>query len=347
MPTLREIAAAAGVSISTASRALADHEYVNDATRERVKAAARELGYSRHATASRLRRSKTGTIGFLTPDMRNSSFSSQAAVFLQRELQEYGYGMVTYVSKNDRETEIQCLERLRDQEVDGVIHVASSTISSEFLAEGPRPIPVVEMFRQTSSTKLDAVVYDDAIGSATLMEHLLNLGHRRIGVLAGPARLESTRRRIAGAQRAAEEAGLDPGAVRVAHAPHNPEAGRLAFEKLVREEPRVTAVLATSTQFVLGAALAARQLGVEIPNQLSLAGFGDPEWNQLISPSVTAFTLPLEEMAMTAALMMVSRIERGQTESRPTRIVFSGTVIPRGSTAAPASGVDGAAAPRG
>jgi LacI family transcriptional regulator len=336
MVTLRDVAAATGVSISTASRALSDHEYVKSETRARVQAAARELGYEPNALARGLRRNRTRTIGIVMPDMRNSSFSSVAAPYLQRQLQEYGYGMVVYVTGNDRETELLCLERLRDQEVDGVIHVPLSASSAEFLTEGPRPIPVVEMFRQTTSAKLDAVVYDDAAAASSLMGHLLDLNHRQIGVITGTERLDSSQRRLAGAYRAVAAADLPADTLHVVHAQHSPDAGRLAFRRLFAENPQITAVLATSTQFMLGAALASQELGLPIPERLSLVGFGDPEWSALISPPLTTFSLPLEEMAMTAALMMISRIERPTSSATPpTRIVFSGNVIVRGSTSTP------------
>jgi LacI family transcriptional regulator len=336
MTTLREVARASGVSISTASRALSDHEYVRSTTRAKVVEAARELGYAVNPVARGLRRNRTRTVGLVMPDMRNSSFSSEAAPYLQRQLQDYGYGLVIYVTRNDREVELRCLERLRDQEVDGVIHVPATASSADFLTEGPRPIPVVELFRKSTSEHFDAVTYDSTSAAATLTSHLLELGHCEIGIITGVERLESTRRRVAGAYRAVEEADLPPSCVHVAHAEHSPQAGKLAFRRLLRQYPQITAVLATSTQFVLGGALAARELGMAIPEDVSLAGFGDPEWGQLMTPAITTFTLPVEEMAMTAALLVSSRIDRPPvSETPPTRIVFSGTLIARGSTSSP------------
>ena len=338
MTTLREVALASGVSISTASRALSDHEYVKPATRAKVVEAARELGYAVNPVARGLRRNRTRTVGLVMPDMRNSSFSSEAAPYLQRQLQDYGYGLVIYVTRNDREVELRCLERLRDQEVDGVIHVPATPSSAELLLEGPRPIPVVELFRQSTSEHFDAVIYDSTGATATLTSHLIGLGHREIGIITGVERLESTKRRLTGAYRAMQEAELPRESLHIAHAEHSPHAGNLAFRRLLRHQPQITAVLATSTQFVLGGALAARELGIAIPDDVSLAGFGDPEWAQLMTPAITAFTLPVEEMAMTAAMMMSTRIERpAMSETNPTRIVFSGTLIARGSTSSPRS----------
>lgn len=336
MATLRDVAHASGVSISTASRALSDHEYVKPATRARVIEAARDLGYAVNPVARRLRRNRTRTVGLLMPDMHNSSFSSEAARYLQRQLQDYGYGLVIYVTRNDREVELRCLERLRDQEVDGVIHVPATTAGAELLAEGPRPIPVVELFRQSGSEHVDAVIYDSTTAAATLTTHLLGLGHRNIGVVTGVERLESTKRRLAGVYKAVNEAGLPGSCVHEAHAELSPQAGSQAFRRLLRQNSQITAVLATSSQFVLGGALAAREMGIAIPDNVSLAGFGDPEWGLLMTPAITSYTLPVEEMAMTAALLVTSRIERPDvSETAPTKIAFSGTLIARGSTSSP------------
>lgn len=336
MATLRDIAVRTGVSISTASRALSDHEYVGAETKARVQAAARELGYTPNAMARGLRRNQTRTIGLLIPDMRNSSFSGAAAAFLQQYLQEFGYGLVFYVTKNDRETELRCLERLQTQQVDGIVHVPCSSSSAHSLTEGPLGVPVIEFFRRTSADSLDSIIYDDAVGAEKVTAHLLQLGHRRIGLIAGPPRLGSTQERLKGAYRAVSDAGFGSETLEVRHGDFSAETGRRAFLSLLHDSPETTAVFATGTQFVLGAALASKDSGISVPRDVSLAGFGDPEWMQLISPPLTTYTLPLREMAMTAAQLMVSRVEDASTGSRlPTQIMVSGNLIIRDSTAPP------------
>ena len=337
MVTLRDIAIRSGVSISTASRALSDHEYVRADTRARVQDVARELSYAPNKMARGLRRNQTRAIGLVLPDMRNSSFSSEAAAFLQRELQESGYGLVLYVTRYDHETELRCLDRLRAQQVDGIVHVPASSASAENLTKGSLPIPVVEFLRRSSaSNKLDAVLYDDEEGANRVVAHLLQLGHRRIGVITGPRGAGPTTRRLAGAYRAVAEAGLDPDVLHFMHGEYAPETGRQAFRRLLDIYPPHTAIFATSTQFVLGVMLASKESRVDIPGQISLAGFGDPEWGQLLSAPLTTYKLPLQEMAMTAALLMTSRIERKPSlETHPIQITISGTLMVRSSTAPP------------
>lgn len=335
MATLREIALQAGVSISTASRALSDHERVSEETRARVRNIAHELGYQPNSIARGLRRNQTRTVGLLLPDMRNSSFSSMAATMLQRKLREFGYGLVLYANRHDRESELRFFDRLRTHQVDGVLHVPLAEGSAEHLTHGERRIPVIEFLR-SASDKLDGVLHDDEVAAHSVVNHLVRLGHERIGVIAGPHRLGTTRLRVAGARRAVAEAGLPGSALRVVHGEYAPETGRWAFLKLLSEPPAPTAIFATSAQLVLGLAVVAKEKEIAIPERVSVAGFGDPEWGSLVSPPLTTYTLPLPEMAMTAALLMISRIEQERTDDElPVRIVISGNLMVRESTSAP------------
>lgn len=335
MTTLRDIAKRAGVSIATASRALSGHEYVHPETRARVQAVASELHYAPNAMARGLRRNQTRTAGLLLPDIRNSSYSGAAAALLQSQLQDFGYGLVLYVSKNDPETERRCIDRMQIQQVDAVLHVPCTTHGARSLRDGPKPIPVIEFFRRSGSEDFDAVVYDDDVGATKVIEHLIGLGHRRIGVIAGPRRAASTRNRLRGAYRAVTTAGLEPGVLQVFHGEYNPDTGRRGLRYFTEADPAPTAIFATSTQFVLGAVLEAKERNVAIPGRVSLAGFGDPEWSQLITPSLTTYVLPLREMVMTAARLLISRVEDASLPVHPTHIEVSGRLIIRDSTAPP------------
>jgi LacI family transcriptional regulator len=335
MATLRDIAARTGVSISTASRALSNHEYVSDETRDRVLAAARELGYSPNAMARGLRRNQTRTIGLLIPEMRNTS-SGAAAAYLQQHLQDFGYGLIVSMTRNDRETELRALEHMRAQQVAGIIHVPCSASSAYSLADGKPGIPVVEFFRRSGSEDVDSIVYDEVAAAEKVVDHLIQLGHKHIGLIVGPRRLRSTQERLKGAYHAVSKAGLGRDVLTAQHGDFSTETGRQSFSRLVQDSPRITAVFATSTHFVLGAAIALKESGLDVPGAISLAGFGDPEWLDLIHPPLTTYSLPLREMAMTAAQLMISRVEEEPGKYRlPTQITVSGNLILRASTAAP------------
>ena len=178
--------------------------------------------------------------------------------------------------------------------------------------QGEDPIHVVELVRASGSSKLDAVIYDEAHGSEQSVEHLLQLGHRCIGLLVGPPRLGSTRQRVDGALRAVDKRGLDRSTLAIRHAEHTVDGGGRALRMLLEGNRTITGGYAAGEQLALGAALGAVAAGVHIPADVSLVGLGHPSWGDLMRPRLTSYTLPLEELAMTAALLMVSRVVKEQ-----------------------------------
>jgi LacI family transcriptional regulator, galactose operon repressor len=339
MVHLSHVARAAGVSVSTASRALSGNKHVALETRLKVEQMAGELGYEPNPVARGLRRSRNRIIGALLPDTRSSSFSAEASQLLHRHLKDYGYGMVLCAYHHDRELEKEYLETMRGLGIAGLFHKPLGSAHAEALLSGDDPLPVVEFLRSSGSSRLDGVVYDEAQGSVQVMEHLVGLGHRRIGLLLGPKRLGSTKQRLDGAMRAADYAGVERSAVSVCHAEHSVDGGRRAFGRLVGGSDPVTAVYAAGEQLALGAALAASDAGLEIPGSLSLVGLGNPPWGALMRPCMTTYSLPVPELALTAALLMISRVERrGEQVGDPVQIALSGRMIERDSSGAPPRG---------
>lgn len=336
MTTLRDIAKRLGVSISTVSRALSGQPYVSEQVRTRIQEVADELDYRPNALARGLRRNQTRTVGLVVPNILNVSYSSAASV-LQGVLQKFGYGLALYVTNSDRETERLCFQKLREQQVDGLVHIPTRSSSpARLLGESSRPIPLVQMFRR-SSRDVDAVVYDEEAGAHQIVSHLIGLGHRHIGVIVGPPGYISVKARLRGAKQAIAETGLHPDDLSVIHREFASESGRQAFHRLLDSTEKLTAVFPASIHFVLGSLLACTDRSLKIPDQLSLAGFGDPQWYQIIKPPITSYTAPLEEMGMTAAQLLISRMEEPPpTErTRPTEIIITGTLLTRESTAPP------------
>ncbi|MDR1432226.1 MAG: LacI family transcriptional regulator [Propionibacteriaceae bacterium] len=338
MVLLSHIAKAAGVSVSTASRALAGREYVAAETRDIVKRAAAELGYEPNLLARGLRRSRFNLIGMLLPDTRSSSFSSEASQLLHRQLRNYGYSLLSGAYHHNREIERSYLETIPKIGLAGLFHKPLGSASAEQVATGKNPMPVVEFLRASGSTKLDGVVHDDAQGSVAVVEHLTGIGHRRIGLIAGPKRLGSTVQRVTGFLRALDFACIDRDSCVIRNSEHTVEGGGRAFAYLMAQTPRPTAIYASGAQLALGAALAADEAGVSIPQELSLVGLGTPSWTRLMKPRLTTYALPVQEIAMTAALLMVSRIENDNEDDapEPVQITISGRLKIQDSTAPPA-----------
>lgn len=334
MATLQDIARQLDVSVSTVSRALTGHPYVREELRRRVRDVARELDYRPNALAQGLRRNQTRTVGLIVPDIQNVSHSSVTAV-LQSLLQRFGYGLALYVSNNDVDTERRCFEKLREQRVDALVYVPCSHSRKYKLAADGRQVPMVELFRPSGSNDVDTVIYDDDTGADRAISHLLELGHMNIGVVAGPKRYSSTQRRLKGARAAIDRASVPADVLSVVHVDYTPEGGREGFAELLRNGARPTAVFAASSQLVLGVLVGCRGHGVRIPEDMSLIGFGDPVWYEITDPPITSYAAPIAEMGMTAAQLLIARMEGSRDGAYPAKVVLSGHLIVRSSTARP------------
>lgn len=333
MAGLREVAKVAGVSVATVSRALSGHPHVDEDTRARVRAAASRLDYQPNALARALRRNHTMTVGLVIPDILNPFYSASAAV-VQSVLEEHGYGLVLAISNNDPQTEARCLARLLEQQVDGIVHIPCRPFGALVARDSERHVPVVEMNRHTEGNRFDGVISDERDGAAQIARHLVGLGHKRIAMIAGSAGFSTTRDRVKGFREAILEAGLVVDDIYLGDYTEN-WGGNALRQMLDRKDPP-TAVFAASSLLVLGALTAARDMRLRIPLDVSLAGFGNAEWYELCDPPITTFALPLREMGMMAAQLLLDRMAAPPTEPvSPITTRLTGRLILRGSTAAP------------
>lgn len=335
MLAMRDVADEAGVSISTVSRALSGHPHVSEELRTRIHETARRLGYRPNGVARALREQRSRTVGIVLPDILNVTYATGAAV-LQRVFQRAGYSVALLISDNDPAQELDCLERLREQRVDGVVHVPCTPGGAQLLNREGSEIPVVELFRHSSRRSFDSVLADDEAGAHSIAAHLADLGHRRIGIITGSASHSTTAHRQEGVLRALAARSIDPDECTILYGEYTRDWGRSAFSQLMREPAPPTAVFATSTELVLGVLLAAVAQGVRFPEDVSLAALGNPEWYQVVRTPITTYSLPLEDMAAAAAQLLVSRItQAGRPPAGPTSFVVSGSFFARASTTPP------------
>jgi DNA-binding LacI/PurR family transcriptional regulator len=332
MATLRDVAVSAGLSPATVSRALSGARYVDDATRARVVAAARSLGYRPNALARALRAKQTMTVGLIVPDIRND-FYAETATVLQGAFEERGYRMLLCISNNEAESDRSYLSTLAEFRVDAIVYVPSTPNGARGLVSAPKRIPIVELLRHTEEGVYDAIVSDDREGAVALTSHLVALGHRRIAMIAGPEALSTTRYRIAGYREVMRRAGL---AARIERGPYTPDHGYAATRELLSGETKPTAIFSSASPLTVGVLRALKDLGAGVPGDVSLVAFEDPEWYAAQNPPLTCYGLPLREMALLAVELISKRLaEPAEAERAPTTLRFSGRLIVRGSTAPP------------
>ena len=332
MATLQDVAREAGVSPATVSRALGGQRYVDEATRTRVVAAARSLGYQPNALARALRAKQTMTVGLIVPDIRNDFFAESASV-LHGALETRGFRLLLCLSDNAAESDRSYLRMLTEFRVDAIVYVPSSPDGARGFVSTAKRIPIVELLRHTELGTFDAIVSDDREGSTALTEHLVGLGHRRIALVAGPEAFSTSRYRIAGYREAMRCAGL---AAHVARGEYTPDFGYAATRQLLALQPAPSAIVVGGSPQTVGVLRALKDAGVAIPADVSVAAFEDPEWYAAQNPPLTCYALPLREMALVAAELVTKRLaEPPGAERSPTVARFGGRLVVRGSTAPP------------
>ncbi|MCK2237845.1 MULTISPECIES: LacI family DNA-binding transcriptional regulator [unclassified Crossiella] len=351
MTGLADIARAAGVSISTVSRVLNRRAGVNEATRQRVLGVLADLPYTPRGLGALQR---TGVIGLLVPELSNPVFPAFAEA-LETRAARAGYGSLLCNTRSaslradgadhngeSRElVEEEYVRMLLARGVEGMVFVSPEITNAEdggagyygkLLADG-----VQMVFVNGGAPALDVpdVTVDEQVAGYLATRHLVELGHRRIGFVCGPARSLPSRLKRAGWSAALEEAGLpaDPGLI--AHAPYGAAGGATAMSALLAG-PRPSAVICSSDHMALGAMREAHRRGLSVPADLSIVGFDDIPLAAYCSPALTTLAQPIEEMARAAVDELVQRLNPaarrgGGSYSR----VFRPKLVVRESTAPP------------
>jgi LacI family transcriptional regulator len=328
--TIREVAEAAGVSRSTASRALTGHGYVAPPVRDRVRAVARELGYVADATARHLRRQASQSIGVLLSDLSNPFYAGLAAGISQ-QARRREYTMMLGDDGGSTAVEAEAAEAFVALRVAGVIVTPVSAEIGAYLA-GQR-IPVIEVDRQFSAGACDAVLVDNGSAAQTVTRQLLDLGHRRIALVIDEMHWTTGRDRLAGYRAAFAAAGVPLDESLVVSAGWDVDAARVEARKLLARAEPPTAVFAANNILAEAVWRTAAELGLSIPGQMSLVSFDDVPWMSMVTPGVTAVAQDTVALGEAAVSQLIERI---QSPLAPVRtVLLSASVISRGSTAPP------------
>lgn len=330
--TIRDVARAAGVHPGTVSRALNEQTraLVNPKTAERVIRAAQELGYRPNPIARGLKTNRSHTVGVLIPDLTNPLFPPIIRGIEDR-LQNVGYTLLTVNTDNDAERERSHLEALVARQVDGLIS-ATARLDVAVLAEvAASGVPVVLVNRSLEDGSLPAVTVDDRRGLALAVEHVVALGHKRIGHIAGPQNVSTGHRRHLGFLEAMRAAGLPAPEQRITFCGAYSEAqGATACEELLDREPQITAIIAANDRLAIGCYDALYARGLSCPEDLSIVGFNDMPLVDRLRPPLTTVRVPQREIGSVAADLLLASLTDGSLAKD--QILLDPALIVRGST---------------
>ncbi len=334
MATIKEVASRARVSVGTVSNVLCGVIPVGPARRERVLAAIRKLDYHPNHVARSLKIRQTKMIGMVVSDITNSFFPLVVRG-AEDALWQHDYMLITLNSDDKPERERQVLSALRARRVDGILLVAASTSDlSHIQGTLDSGIPIVCIDRAITSIPMDCVSVDNIAGARKGVEHLIECGHRRIGILTGPLSLQVARDRLEGYRQALGAAGIASNDALVRDAAFRAETGYTASLDLLRRAGP-TAVFASNAMMALGLMRALNELNLRCPEDVSIAAFDDPVFSQSLRPELTCVAQPAYELGYRGAELMLRRLR--QQDSEPAIVQFDTELRVRLSTGAPAA----------
>ena len=322
-----DVAAEAGVSVATVSKVLNDRWGVAEETSIRVRAVIEELGYQSSLVAQSLRSRSTNVIGVLVVDIE--PFSAELLKGVARAIRDTGYELVVFSGcgrANDQVGwERRYLQRVSGTLCDGAILVTPSSVDVTYGA------PVVAVDHNVASSSLPTVDSDNLSGAVLATEHLLELGHRRIGFLAGRPDLESARLRERGYRTALKKAGIkiDSSLIRIGG--YQVDTAEEAARQMLEPDDRPTAIFAANDVSALATISVAGSLGLAVPDGLSVIGFDNVPESALSEPPLTTIEQPIQQMGFDATQILIRLIAEQPVPEHtmlPTRLVVRGSCRP-------------------
>lgn len=316
--TLKDIAEKTNVSVSTVSRVLHDksEKYkIGKETQDRVKEAAKELGYRVNALARGLRLQRTNEIGVIVPDISNPFFSA-VIKSLATELHKKDFNLIVYDSDEDIKSEASAIKSLLEKRVDGLIIASVGQDFSHIQKVKDIKLPFVMVDRCFEALDADSVSVDNVKGAMLAVNHLLKEGHKRIAIIQGLRGTYANETRLVGYKAALQNANIEVDDKLIVGDDFRSFNGYLKTKQLLSLSNPPTAIFTAGDLIALGALEACRESSIDIPSELSLITFDDPVFATYLSPALTAIEQPITRMAEIAVSMLFRRMSTPNEEGR-------------------------------
>jgi LacI family transcriptional regulator len=337
-PKLKDVAQLAGTSTATASRAISGRGYIDEKTKQIVLQAAKVLNYQPNLQARNLRQQSNRIIGLIIPNLLNAYYTTLANS-LSQLLYENGYHLWLSSTQDDPQIEESMLYDMLGYPVDGLIWVPTEGNNEALLSYlQDRHVPTVSLVRRVSNDILDTIVFEDIAGTQVAMQHLIDLGHRRIGYVGGDTRHSSNYNRWIGYQKALEKADISVDSNLIKLGSNWNTLGEMATSELLRVADRPTAIFIASNALMAGVLKTLRQYRLRIPEEMSIICFDDLDWFSFSTPPITAITHDHTKLARAAVDLLMKRIQKEDGRSSPPLFIsIDFDLVLRKSTVPPAS----------
>lgn len=332
--TIKDIAKRTGVSVSTVSMVLNGKDYrISQATRSKVKAAARELNYRPNRMAAGLVTRTSKTLGLIIPDITNGYFAEMASV-IEANCALNGYSLILCSTNDIPEQDVKYVNLLLERSIDGVLLVMAVNSLNNCVEEclhllHEAEVPVLLLDREWRGGGVVNVISNNEQGGYLACSHLLELGHRRIGCITGPLRVQSSQKRLDGYARALREHGVACDAGLILEGDYHTGSGYELCGHLLEQD--VTAIFSCNDMMALGVYKKLREKGLRVPQDISLIGYDNLNFTDFLEVPLTTVSQPaplLGDMALSKMLQML----RGE---KPEDTVFLPELVVRSSTAPP------------
>ncbi len=315
MSTIKEVAKLVGVSTTTVSYVINKKRLVSKETRTKVLEAINKLGYRPNIVARSLRSGKTGTVGVMVCDLRNPFFA-EILQGIETYMSREGYNIIVMNTNYDFNKEKESAEIFYAKQTEGVIIIpgGNGNDNIKFLIE--RNIPVVLLDKRVKNLNVDIVLVNNIGGSKQLIEHLISLGHKRIGIITGPLSFTTGEERLEGYLKVLREHSIPEDKDLIKIGDFKKQSGYLLTLELLSLTLPPTTILACNNLMGLGAMEAIKERKIHIPEEMGLVIFDDLPWFKYVDPPLTVIAQPSVRLGETAGKLLVNQIRKKRKKSK-------------------------------
>jgi LacI family transcriptional regulator len=311
--TIKDIAKYTGLGLATISSYL-NGGRVREENRKKIEEAIKVLNFEVNEVARGLKTNKTKTIGVVIPEL-NNNFCTEIISVMEDILRNHGYATIVCDCRTNKELEKKAVEFLFRKRVDGIINMPVNTDGSHLDCFYKAKTPIVVIDRKINGFNCDYVLVDNLTAAKNAVQKLINKGHTRIGIVGGPEDVFTAQERMLGYKLALMEAGIAPEERLIEHGDYTIDSGVKCLKRLVQNNKDMTAVFVANYEMTVGVVIGINELGIKIPEELSVIGFDNVEFARACKPKLTIVTQPKEEIGKNVAEIILQRIEENNSKS--------------------------------
>lgn len=310
--TMKDIARRTGLGLATISSYF-NGGNVREKNRIKIEEAIEELHYEVNEVARGLKTNATRTIGVVIPEL-NNTFCAEIITGMEDVLRSHGYATIVCDCRTDKKLEREAVEFLTRRRVDGIINMPVDEEGNHLERFQKTGKPIVLIDRKIQGINCDSVLVDNKKAAEDAVRYFIERGHRNIGIIGGPEEVFTAQERMAGYYKALESAGIPVSESLIWHGDYTIQGGVRGLEELVQNNPEMTAVFVTNYEMTMGAMIGVNELGIRIPEQLSMIGFDNLQFARACNPKLTIVAQPTDGIAREVAKVMLNHLENaGET----------------------------------